>query len=77
MNRRGFLKALSGAAAAAVLPISWALRAPELKIVKDQSAFATASLTMSLDDFSRKYIEPAMKHMARKIDEDIYRLGVA
>jgi len=71
MNRRNFFKMFGGAVAAAMLPLG-ALALPERKWFRDVSF--TSDMWMDVGEFQRRVLEPAMRRVAERIDNDIMRL---
>ena len=78
MNRRGFLRGILGLAATAALPekalallarTSTATDAEFLGAIKLD--FTSADLTMSIEDFSARFIQPAMIALSQSIDRDV------
>lgn len=74
-SRRAFLTALLAAPVAASAPEIWV---PTRKFFLPPRggwdlSFHSTDLLLTLDDFARKYMEPALKVMARQIEDDLYR----
>jgi hypothetical protein len=76
MNRRGFFGLLAGSAVAAAVPELWV---PSKKIFLPPVGgwtVTSSDLLISLDDFMRKYIKPAMRQLADSMEDDIHQWTV-
>ena len=80
MDRRGFLGSLLGIAVGAALPkqalslLEKTASLPDAAFISQAGVelnFTSAELNMALDDFTRKYLEPAMAALAKRIDDDV------
>lgn len=87
MNRRGFLGLLGGALAAGalkeVIPFNrvWSFPSKivvaqpiEMKVLRSLDISMTSEeLVLSIDDFSERYLQPAMAHLFNTIDLSLYQ----
>ena len=72
VNRRQFLQGLLATAAAASIPAviegdTLVLHPADIKLRK----VITYDMALTIEDFARRYIEPAMRALVDKIDRDI------
>ncbi len=68
LNRRGFLGALFGGAAAAALPIS----APATALAFHPAAFAFVYQTLDLAAFQAGYLDPYVRSVADQMDASVF-----
>jgi hypothetical protein len=66
VNRRGFFSLLAGATAAAMLPIAWATRAPQIRVEHEKER---PEFSFNAGDLE-KHIEDAAKAIGCKVDDD-------
>jgi hypothetical protein len=83
VNRRNFLRGLGavvgGIAIRDAIPLGRVWSFPkEIRIVRRELdldiPMSHADLMLTIDDFSERYILPAMKRLAQQIDTDILRM---
>lgn len=78
MNRRKFFKMFGGAVAAAMLPMG-VLALPRFAPLTGRQKIGVdidfgSNVNLSLDDFEKRILEPAMQLMAQQLDTEMMRL---
>ncbi len=74
LSRRTFLKGSAGAVAALALPIALTVRSKDVLHSRQHVSwsFDASDLTLSIDDFQRRFIDPAMRSLAESIEAEAY-----
>ncbi len=74
MDRRKFIKSTGALAIVPLIPFGVISPSPVAVAVTravKTNAFTSAELSLSIDELSRRYIEPAAKILARGIEQDM------
>ena len=79
MNRRGFLGLMAASAVAFATVSKLGHLVPKLASVPKKEwvevSFKTSDLELSIGEFRRKILEPAMKAMKHQVDNDMMKLA--